>query len=453
VSPILKPKKGHLICSKCDKKGFIKRNSKGKVQIPNKKNVDTVAKALDYHAKMFYKLYAFCSYLPYNKALEEELNIDKYLRFVPFSSHSIEEIKDIEFIFALNLSEDFDEYNNKLINDEIDGRIIDNKYYNNKSLCKIDRDLNKRHKRTVHGSSIAFLYYSISYAALRDLFYMMMSTSSKKITTEIEKDGEKIARGLLFVNLFSEYLVDKRYHIPIEKISQLMIDSVEYGLNAASTKNSFDWLICKKCFDNRRLSLFEDGKCSKCNNTKKIVSRLDPRTIKKMMKDIGNEMRCYKTHYMSFLGFMSEITNQIKNNEIIRMDYLSLFKKYAIQIMKSEKKYLNKNYYCMIHSDNGKENKKSSCMLTEDDILNIQTYDDKYIKTIVDYIEKKGSIDVYKELIDILSSYNYPNEFIGKKAYKDIASGYSIIYFNGRPDLSFIFDLICSKIALKMPNN
>jgi hypothetical protein len=106
----------------------------------------------------------------------------------------------------------------------------------------------------------------------------------------------------------------------------------------------------------------------------------------------------------------------------------------------------------MIHY-NGKENKKSSCMLTENDILNTQIHHDNYIKTIVDYIEKKGSIDVYKELIDILLSYNYPDEFIPKKLYKDIASGYRIIYFNGRPDLSFIFDLICSKIALKIPNN
>jgi hypothetical protein len=342
VSPILKPNKGHLICSKCNKKGFIKRNSKSKVQIPNKKNIDTIAKALDYNAKMFYKLYEYCSYLPYNKTLEEELNIDKYLKFVPFSPHSFEEIKDIEFIFALNLLEDFDEYNNKLINDEIGGRIINNKDYNNKSLCKIDRDLNKRHKRTIHGSSIAFLYFSISYAASRDLFYMMISIGSKKIATEMEKNEEKIARCLLFINLFSEYLVDNRYHIPIEKISQLMKDSVEYGLNATSTKNSFDWLICKKCFDKERLSLFENGKCPKCNNTKKIVSRLDPKTIQKMMNDVGNEIRCYMTHYMRFLGFMSEITNQIKNYEIIRMDYLSLFKKHAIQIMKSEKKYLKK---------------------------------------------------------------------------------------------------------------
>jgi hypothetical protein len=96
-SPIINHKKGHLICSKCDKRGFIKKNySKSKVQIPNKKNIDTIVKALDYNAKMFFRLYEFSSYLPYDKALEEELNIDKYLKFVSFSPHTTDEIKEFE---------------------------------------------------------------------------------------------------------------------------------------------------------------------------------------------------------------------------------------------------------------------------------------------------------------------------------------------------------------------
>ena len=80
-------KKGHLICKKnnCNRRGFINEHySKSRVQIPNKKDIDTIVKALDYNAKVFYRLYELYSYLQFDNELDKELKIDKLPEVCPF---------------------------------------------------------------------------------------------------------------------------------------------------------------------------------------------------------------------------------------------------------------------------------------------------------------------------------------------------------------------------------
>jgi hypothetical protein len=66
------------------------------VQIPNQKNIDTIVKALDYNAKLFYRLYEFTSCLPSGANIDDEFNINSYQKIVPFSPHTIEETIEFE---------------------------------------------------------------------------------------------------------------------------------------------------------------------------------------------------------------------------------------------------------------------------------------------------------------------------------------------------------------------
>ena len=76
----------------------------------------------------------------------------------------------------------------------------------------------------------------------------------------------------------------------------------------------------------------------------------------------------YKIHYPRFLGFMSEITEQIRNNDAIRTEYLACFKKYEEQIRKSEYSYLKKKSYRMIHYDKTERYKRKVCPVNADEI-------------------------------------------------------------------------------------
>jgi hypothetical protein len=258
-------KNGYLIClrNNCNRRGAIaKRVHKNQVQIPNKKNIKTIVEALDFNAKVFYRLYEFLTYLPFDKKLEHKFNIDKYVRFVPFSPHSTEETKVFENKFINILSQKFEKQNKKLSTISENNKVVPKIEYNDNYLHKIKRELNKKGKRVAHGSSISCLYYSISFAALRDLYeemehYMYPEPYSLESKIEMDEFNKTISKCLLFINLFSEYLVDNGYHIPVTEIWKLMIDSTNFGYNAASTKNSYTCQICTKCIENGRVSPFE----------------------------------------------------------------------------------------------------------------------------------------------------------------------------------------------------
>ncbi len=73
---------------------------------------------------MFYRLYEFLTYLPFDKKLEDKYNIAKYQRFVPFSPHTIEETISFEDRFKKILSKKFEKYNKKNSNSLEDNKII-----------------------------------------------------------------------------------------------------------------------------------------------------------------------------------------------------------------------------------------------------------------------------------------------------------------------------------------
>jgi hypothetical protein len=109
---------GYLVCgiSGCGKRGFLtKVFRKSKVQIPRRNNITTVSKALDYNAKVFYRLYEFLTLLPYDEGLEKEFNITKYAEIVPFSPHNNEDIKGFEDRFTDLLSKRYKVYNKKTV--------------------------------------------------------------------------------------------------------------------------------------------------------------------------------------------------------------------------------------------------------------------------------------------------------------------------------------------------
>jgi hypothetical protein len=144
-----------------------------------------------------------------------------------------------------------------------------------------------------------------------------------------------------------------------------------------------------------------------------------------MKYNIINDIKYYMFHYSKFLEFMSEVAEQIKNDEDTKSCYLSNFKKYEEQVINSEYSYLKKYDYYMHHYDN--PSKKKICSLTKDDILKIIIIDDEYTKIIRHGIETKGFSHEGEKLIEILDKYNYPKEFaLGKTAIDFIRTSLKI---------------------------
>jgi hypothetical protein len=95
----LHKKKGYLICGRnnCGKTGhIIAKFPKSRVQIPIRKNIVGPVKALDYNAKIFYRLYQKFSFVPSGEEIHYEVGFDHYQRVVSFSPFTEEEIKAFE---------------------------------------------------------------------------------------------------------------------------------------------------------------------------------------------------------------------------------------------------------------------------------------------------------------------------------------------------------------------
>ncbi len=242
---------------------------------------------------------------------------------------------------------------------------------------------------------------------------------SQELKTKIDEINRIIPKCLLLVSLSGEYLVDKRYHIQVNKIRKLMIDSWEFGYNAASTINSSEWLICEKCLKKGRKSHFEKEECAVCKNSRKKISKINPKSIRTMKFNIINDIRHYIFYYCRFLDFMSRLTEQIKNNEHIRKEYLSYFKGHEEQILKSEHSYLKQPSYYMCHYDTANPSKRKTCSLTKNDILNVKINDNEYNKLIMDAVEKKPIDKGPERLMAILDKYRYPKEFALEKTFID----------------------------------
>ncbi len=160
-------------------------------------------------------------------------------------------------------------------------------------------------------------------------------------------------------------------------------------------------------------------KCSNCNNSRKAISKINPKSIQTMKYNIINDIKFYEDYYYTFLGFMSGLTNLIKNDEYIKECYLSNFKKYEEQIINSSHSYLKEYTYYMCHYDTINPSKKKTCSLCKTDIINIIINDDEYRKLISDVIEKRSNYQTAQNLKEILYKYNFPEEFALQKTYTD----------------------------------
>ncbi|MBA3283652.1 MAG: hypothetical protein H0U27_01150, partial [Nitrosopumilus sp.] len=381
---------GYIVCGKtgCGERGFITRVfRKTKVQIPRRNKITLVSKALDYNAKVFYRLYEFLTLLPFDAELEKEFNITKYAKIVPFSPHNNGDIKSFEDRFTDLLSKKYDIFNKRnssIHSDKINPKIE----YNNNNIYKLNREIDMSQSlKNLSRPSLSCLFYSISFASLRDIYkeiedFGSQDTDFQNVQNEMKSNSFIFSQCIMIPYCYIENILDKRYHIPVHKIQKFIRDSFDHGIRGASTKNSKNWLICVNCLGNGRKSLFINGKCPVCGNTKKRISRIDPKSIENIRYHVINDMLFYYRFYHTMLINMSDITDLIKNQSGLRESYLFNFKKYEIQVIDSESSYLKTHNYLLCHYNKERKSKKISHSLNELDILNTRIIDNDYFRVL-----------------------------------------------------------------------
>jgi hypothetical protein len=181
--------------------------------------------------------------------------------------------------------------------------------------------------KNVNRASLSCLFYSISFSSLRDVYKEIEDFSPQDVDFQNSQNIMKsnrfvFAQCIMIPYCYIENIVDKRYHIPVHKIPKYIRDSFDHDIRGASTKNSMNWLICINCFENGRKSSFKNGKCPVCGNTKKRISRIDPKSIKNLRYNIINDILFYYRYYYTLLVHMSEITDLIKNHSEVREKFI-----------------------------------------------------------------------------------------------------------------------------------
>jgi hypothetical protein len=293
--------------------------------------------------------------------------------------------------------------------------------YNNNNIYKISREIiNKETIKRPNRLSIFSLFCSISFASLRDIYLEMENTPlpqsfSNDFTNTNTKNSQCIATCLIIPHYYTESALNNKYHISEFNISKIITDSFNYGNRAASTKNSKNWLICVNCLENRQSSMIKKGKCPVCGNNRKKIVKIDPSLIGQMKYNLVNDIRFYYFYFPMLIRFMSVVTDFLKNDPVIRGDYLDRFKSYENQIIYSKSTYLRRNTYQMRHYDTTNASNKKSHTLTESELLNTKVIDNDYINTLSFLASDPSNTGTIDKLIVILLKFKYPHEFIMKK--------------------------------------
>lgn len=429
--------KGYLICGRpdCKKRGFIRKKYKDHVQIPLRRNITGITAALDYNAKIFFRLHEHLTILPPSKEQERHFDIDHhYPRIIPFTPHAISDFYEFEQRVTTMLSRDLEEYYPEKGSKLSAIAHLPNDYTSNR-VRKISREFVKKGAtKRINRLSMFCLFCSISFAALRDIYMKIENTCfdssfSNEDINMTKVNFQNIATCLIIPYYYTEPVFNKKYHVSQFKILKILKDSFVYGNWAASTRNSKNWLFCMKCLEDRKLNLItKKGKCPKCCNTRKKVMKLDSKSVAQFKHKIINDIRLYYLYYPLLIKFMTT-TTEILNDPTTREKYLNNFKNYENQIISSKSTYLRNYKYQMIHYDTINSSKKTSHSLTELDILNTIIVDDhEYLKELV-YVSTISSIpnDRKNKILKILTTYNYPNELIAYKIYIDQLQAQRII--------------------------
>jgi hypothetical protein len=421
----IKSKRGHIVCGRenCGKKGFIwKGYRKSVVQIPLQENITRIVHAMDYLAKLFYRSYDYAAFLP------EGVLVDFFGKtfqdIIPFTPHTIS---------------DFIKFNNEISEKHLRRQVKSHDSESKHTSKKIEFNSNQLHKlsrehvdglkvRNPNKLSSAFLFYSISYAALRDLWQdfenyhqsrVLSNVSSASTDTSAFPERE-LAKCLVISHSIIEYMVNNKHHIQIHKIPKLIIDSQTSGYRGAATKNSENWLWCSKCIQKGIKSLFVNGMCPKCKNTKRRVSKIDFKSIQTLKYNVVNDMIFFLFYRREFDVFMNNLRDLIINDPDVNAQYLNFFEKYQKQVTNSESSYLKKYDFKMCHYDTSNPSNKKSHSLTEEEILNSKIIDQEYLSEI-HVLVANPSIEGLIRTTILLRRYNFPKEYIQEKILFDIS--------------------------------
>lgn len=372
---------------------------------------------MDYLAKLFYRLYDHTLFFPENISIRNFFE-KSFQHYIPFTPYTID---------------DFTKFHKKL-SDRLQSQTKHNANLNKKTPRKLEFNSNQLHRLSRETSdslkikkpnyiSSTFLFYSISYAALRDVWQDIENYHRSNTSVNAVKPSEfpekNIAKCLMVSHSIIEYMVNKKYRIQIHEIPKLIRDSIHFTDRAAATKNSKNWLWCSKCMKKNSISLFVNGKCPRCQNSRKKVWKIDFKSIQILKVNVVNDMLFLQNHRPEFDTFMNYLSSMIRNELDVNRQYIGYFEKYENQVFNSESSYLRKYNFRMCHYDSENSSKKKSHSLTEKEILNSNLIESKYIVEIHSFVlnsSKEGMIRINQ----ILHEYNYPTEFTRKKILHDL---------------------------------
>lgn len=382
---------------------------------------------MDYLAKLFFRSYEYALSFPEDISIGEDFFQKSFQEFIPFTPYTIGDFTK----FDKKLSEKFQKSQINSLNNRKKSKSTSNDIeFNSNTLHKLSREysdsLNIKNSNKL---SSAFLFYSISYTALRDVYQELESynrRNSPSDTTTIKFPEEEIAQCLMIAHSIIEYMVNKKYRIQIHEIPKLILDS-GFGYRAAATKNSKNWLWCSKCMRKGTRSIFVNEKCPRCKNSRKKVSKIDFNSIRTMKYNVISELVFMQDHRSVFIAFMNSLSYVIKNEPDVNHQYISYFKKYENQIFNSESSYLKKYNFRMCHYNSENSSKKKSHSLTEKEILDSNLIDREYLKEIHSFLKNPSGEGIIR-INRILYKYNYPKEFIREKILNDVLR--MQIYFN-----------------------
>jgi hypothetical protein len=384
------PRKPILICSKCGRKGFI-RKKEAKFRVPQRNRKFTFYQILDYIARISFVRFVY--ELEHNTK-KKEISLDDYRKVVPFSPHSKKELSEFESKVRSRL--------NRLVTGIDQHTLL-------KEDSMEDKDLAKGY------TELSLLYFSLCFISLRKL----MQHFNFHIEEKFEEELISHIRDSFYLLTASS---DKRNKLNLDILLNIMKDEDRVGLNYAIAKNlkEFHYLKCRRC----KIQFHQDStikKCVKCG-FQIDKAKSSPRHLRKRLEELETKTSQFPTNIYYFLAFTIVVRDDLLKEKSMK----SIFKNYFDETLSDYLVNLNLNgtvYYVMVHSANGK---KQQCYLNnEKDLLGIRILDDNYITAFKEAIRilvygHRGNLNEYGVVVyNTLRLVNFPTEHRQNKAMED----------------------------------
>lgn len=384
----MKSENAFTICPKCNRRGFIAfKYTKTKVQVPHINNLKSINNALDYNAKLYFRLFEIFlfSHDPPDETNTGTNVLRDYQKFIWFTPHFREHVEEFsDLVYTC--------YNPNIKSSKQRGTagMTPSFQLNRAFMDRLQREAASRDIKPRNRYAGYLLFYAISFLALKDVYeeFVFVRHFDRKFglfgpeKEEVYEDPitlKRVLKAFGFETLPLRYGSDNRNNRVLMEWLRIFFDSLDDNYSRAASRNQTAWKVCEICLRNNHKETYVgiDETCPVCKTKNEFYSKPDKRYIEKMYKELSEISVCYNEHYLTSLKIKSDLTHLVHRTCLNR--YLEAFSKHTHKFFKSNSSFLQPHVLYFAHYDQsaGKD-KRKKCYLNKELISQLKMSSEEY---------------------------------------------------------------------------